>query len=54
MFWNKMNTEHFSDYLILQNITKNERYKYFPIVNTLINLVNKQSGILSNDIIKIY
>ena len=53
MFWNKMNTEHFSDYLILQNITKNERYKYFPIVNTLINLVNKQSGILSNDIIKI-
>ena len=53
MFWNKMNTEHFSDYLILKNITKNERYKYFPIVNTLINLVNKQSGILSNDIIKI-
>ena len=53
MFWNKMNTEHFSDYLILQNITKNEKYKYFPIVNTLINLVNKQSGILSNDIIKI-
>ena len=52
-FWNKMNKDSFSDYLILQNICKNGKYKDFPIVNTLIKLVNEQSAILSNDIIKI-
>ena len=53
MYWNKMNKDSFSDYLILQNICKNEKYKNFPIVNTLINLINKQSATLSKDIIKI-
>ena len=53
MFWNKMNIESFPDYLILKNIFKNEEYKKFPIVNTLLNLVNKKSNILSDDIIKI-
>ena len=53
MFWNKMNKDSFSDYLILQNICKNEKYKNFPIVNTLVNLVNKHWNTLSNDIIKI-
>ena len=53
MFWNKMNKDSFSDYLILQNICKNEKYKNFPIVNTLVNLVNKHWASLSNDIIKI-
>ena len=53
MFWNKMNTDSFSDYLILQNLCKNGKYKNFPIVNTLINLVDKNYVNLSNDIIKI-
>ena len=48
-----MNKDSFSDYLILQNICKNEKYKNFPIVNTLVNLVNKHWNTLSNDIIKI-
>ena len=53
MFWNKMNTDSFSDYLILQNLCKNGKYKNFPIVNTLVNLVDKNYVNLSNDIIKI-
>ena len=53
MFWNKMNTDSFSDYLILQNLCKNVKYKNFPIVNTLVNLVDKNYVNLSNDIIKI-
>ena len=53
MFWNKMNTDSFSDYLILQNLCKNGKYKNFPLVNTLVNLVDKNYVNLSNDIIKI-
>ena len=53
MFWNKMNKDSFSDYLILQNLCKNNKYKNFPIVNTLVNLVIKNYANLSNDIIKI-
>ena len=53
MFWNKMNVESFSDYLILQNFCKNEKYRNLPIVNALLNLVNKSSNALSDDIIKI-
>ena len=53
MFWNKMNIESFPDYLILKNIFKNEHYRNIPIVNTLLNLVNQNSNILSDDIIKI-
>ena len=53
MFWNKMNRDSFQDYLTLQNICKNEKYKNFPIINTLVNLINNQSSILSTDIIKI-
>ena len=53
LFWNKMNTDSFSDYLILQNLCKNGKYKNFPIVNTLVNLVDKNYVNLSNDIIKI-
>ena len=53
MFWNKMNIESFPDYLILKNICKNEQYRNIPIVNTLLNLVNNNSNVLSDDIIKI-
>ena len=53
MFWNKMNIESFPDYLILKNICKNEQYRNIPIVNTLLNLVNENSNLLSDDIIKI-
>ena len=53
MYWNKMNVESFSDYITLQNICKKENYKLFPIVNTLIKLLNTQSDILKDDFIKI-
>ena len=53
MYWNKMNVESFSDYSILKNICECEKYKLFPIVNTLINLVNTQSDKLKDDFIKI-
>ena len=53
MFWNKMNIDVFSDYIILKNDCKNEKFKLFPIVNTLLNLANKAYNILSDDIIKI-
>jgi hypothetical protein len=52
MFWNKMNINSFYDYLSLKNDCLTEKYKYFPILSMLFNLVNKKIKYLSDDSIK--
>ena len=53
MFWNKMNINSFHDYTTLKDNCKKEKYKYFPILTMLFNLINKKMKYLSGDCIKI-
>ena len=52
MFWNKMSIDSFYDYLSLKNDCLDEKYKYFPILTMLFNLINKKIKNLSDDAIK--
>jgi len=52
MFWNKMYIDSFSDYMTLKSDVIYEKYKYFPILSMLLNLVNKKLKYISNDNIK--
>ena len=52
MFWNKMSIDSFYDYLSLKNDCLDEKYKYFPILTMLFNLINKKIKYLSDDSIK--
>ena len=53
MFWNKMYIDSLSDYIFLQNNCYEERFKNFPILSMLLNLVNKKLEYLSSDYIKV-
>ena len=48
MFWNKLNIDSLHDYMILKDDCKNERYKSFPILTMLLNLINKKIKSLSS------
>ena len=52
MTWNKMFIDSLSDYIILKNNCINEEYKHLPILNMLLNLLNKKCRYISDDNIK--
>ena len=52
MFWNNLYINSFSDYITLKNDCIAQKYKYFPIVSMLLNLVNKKLKYISNNNIK--
>ena len=52
MTWNKMFIDSFSDYMTLKNNCINEEYKHLPILNMLLNLLNKKYKYISGDNIK--
>ena len=53
MFWNKMDIYSFSDYMTLKKTCINEKYKNFPILTMLFNLINRKMEYLSGDCINI-
>lgn len=53
MFWNKMNINSFHDYMILKKNCTNEKYKNFPILTMLFNLINRKMEYLSGACINI-
>ena len=52
MTWNKMSIDSFNDYMTLKNNCINEGYKHLPILNMLLNLLNKKYNCISGDNIK--
>ena len=52
MTWNKMSIDSYSDYMTLKNNCINEEYKHLPILNMLLNLLNKKCKYISDDNIK--
>lgn len=52
MTWNKMSIDSFSDYMTLKNNCINEEFKHLPILNMLLNLINKKCKYISDDNIK--
>ena len=52
MYWNNLYINSFSDYMTLKMDCICQKYKYFPILSMLLNLVNKKLKYIPNDNIK--